>query len=208
MLATLVLCSGQEKALLLQSFSWHGFSHGDAAPGLCQGPCWQAPAEIARVLTWAHKECSQKRCGDQLSHPGGHFQVICMSRYQSMPQRALPRPLLAHSRGCARVLTQHKGCHTPCVCPLQGAPGTAPPGIRTTQGPASLLDPLLLFLSSVKQKHCQTLSSSLPSPSCVCPSPAPRQLSSSALCHLLPTSNRPPCKSQAQPPQGCSELCL
>lgn len=31
-------------------------------PGLCQGPCWPAPKEIARVLTWAHKECSPKRC--------------------------------------------------------------------------------------------------------------------------------------------------
>lgn len=49
------------------------------------------------------KNSPQNAAGDQLSHSRGHFQVICMSRYKCMPQRALPRPLLACRRGCCQV---------------------------------------------------------------------------------------------------------
>lgn len=71
-----------------------------------------------------------------------------------MPQRALPRPLLAHSRGCCQGThpsTKQRGeAATDPVCahltPSRVLRGTAPHGIKTTQGPASQLDRFLLLL--------------------------------------------------------------
>lgn len=119
-----------------------------------RAPAGEPQKRLPGYLHGHIKNAPKSAAGDQLSHSGGHFQVICMSRYKSMPQRALPRPLLAHSRGCCQGThpsTKQRGeAATDPVCarltPSRVLRGTAPHGIETTQGPASQLDRFLLLL--------------------------------------------------------------
>lgn len=122
-----------------------------------RAPAGEPQKRLPGYLHGHIKNAPKNTAGDQLSHSGGHFQVICMSRYKCMPWRALPRPLLARSRGCClgtRPGTKQHGLRGEAVTALMRAHhtparvlhGTAPRGSISTQGPMSQLDrsPFLL----------------------------------------------------------------
>ena len=179
-----------------------------------RAPAGESQKRLPGYLHGHIKNAPKNAAGDQLSHSRGHFQVICMSRYKCLPQRVLPRPLLAHGRGCcqrARPGTKQCGPWGEAVTapvhahgtPVRVLHGTGPSGSISTPCPTQGRSPcpswitLCCFCASyrpAKQKACQTWSSFLPSPSCACLSPATQQLSGSAPRHLLPISN-PPLKS-------------
>lgn len=186
-----------------------------------RAPAGEPQKRLPGYLHGHIKNAPKNAAGDQLSHSGGHFQVICMSRYKCMPQRELPRPLLACSRGCCRGTRPGTKQHGPRgeavanpVCahrtPARVLRGTAPRGSISTQGPASRLDrspPLLCRLQTCKAERLPDLEL-FPSLAQLRPS-----LSSHTTAEQLSTAppaphlQCPPSKSHAWPPQGRPALC-
>lgn len=118
-----------------------------------RAPAGEPQKRLPGYLHGHIKNAPKNAAGDQLSHSGGHFQVICMSRYKCVPRRALPGTLLARSRGCCQGTRpgaeQHgprgEAAAGPLVCtshPCEGASRHSPsrdhkhPG---PQGPAGSL---------------------------------------------------------------------